>query len=229
MAGLLKERQNKNDWKAYLKKNEKVLMGINASFSLYEVSQKLSDEDYLKKIKDDWFTGAVTVGTLVSSSISVMQAVYNLFTAADKELFEMYNGYAEAYSNFLADRKYGTLSDDVFNQNLQEVKSTSTTSSHLIYIENWRSAGVIDRLSTIKMSGLFYDLYDSQNDFINDNLVHLEMANNISWENIAKAGLGKLGLNSSPDQFTHWRNNLTISLISQLTPINNVFNWYLYP
>jgi hypothetical protein len=159
-----------------------------------------------------------------------MQAVYNLFTAADKELFEMYNGYAEAYSNFLADRKYGTLSDDIFDQNLQEVKSTSATSSHLIYIENWRSEGVIDRLSTLKMSGLFYDLFDSQNDHVNPPPTDkLEIVSGISWENIAKAGLGKLGMNSSPDQFTHWRNNLAISFISQLTPISNVFNWYLYP
>jgi hypothetical protein len=80
---------------------------------------------------------------------------------------------------------------------------------NLIYIETWKSGGVADKMSTIPMSGVFYDLWDQQNDNINPPSTKLETVQNISWENIAKAGLGKSGFISSPDEFWEWRTNLT--------------------
>ena len=144
----------------------------------------------------------------------------------------MYNGYAEAYSHFTTNKKYGTLSDAILDQNFNEIKSTATTSSNLLYIEAWRSTAVADKMSTITMTGIFYDLYDIQNDVVNPPQLsssRLESVRNISWENIAKTGLGRAGFLSSPDEFSEWRSNLTQTNSAQSTAINNLFNWYIFP
>jgi hypothetical protein len=229
IAGLLKERTNKTDWKAYLKKNSKILSGILSSYSLYEASKKLPLWDILKKMEDDWFQGLLSLSSIASSGFSLYQSVATFLDAAEKELFDMYNGYSEAYSHFLTNRKYGTLSDDILDQSFNEIKSTASISSNILFIENWQSINVVDMMSTIPKSGIFYDLYDTQDDYVNRNQSHLETVQNISWENIAKAGLGKSGLNPSPELFTHWRANLTSTNGTQTTQITSVFTWYTSP
>ena len=47
-----------------------------------------------------------------SASASLVNANIALNNMADGELFEMYNGFSEAYAHTLADRRYGTLGDD---------------------------------------------------------------------------------------------------------------------
>lgn len=153
----------------------------------------------------------------------------NLIILADGQLFEMYNGYSEAYAHFITDRKYGVLSDDILDQNFNEIKSTSSISSNIIYIESWKSKDVVDKMSTIPMSGIFYDLYDGQNDFVNGTQGQVEMVQNISWENIGKTGLGKTGFNTSPELFSHWRTNLTSTNSNQAPQITNLFSWYTSP
>jgi hypothetical protein len=227
IAGLLKERANKTDWKAYLKKNGKILSGILSGYSFYESTKKLPLLNILLKYEDDWFKATISLSSLASSSLSLYQSISTLLDASDKELFDMYNGYSEAYSHFLTDRKYGALSDDILDQDFNELKSIGNLSANLIYVENWRSKNVVDMISTIPMTGIFFDLYDGQNDFINPPSNNLEIVQNISWESISKAGLGKSGFNNSPELFTHWRANLTSTNPSQTTPITNLFNWYI--
>jgi hypothetical protein len=232
IAGLLKERNNKSDWKAYLKKNSKILSGILAAYSWHETARKYLpiELNFVQPgyFNDLWFQNlGMTLASIGSASLSLYQSVSNLLDASDKELFDMYNGYSEAYSHFLTNRKYGILSDDILDQNFNEIKSTLTLSSNLIYIESWRSNNVADMMSIIPMSGIFYDLYDTQNDFVNPPPnVNLETVQNISWEHISKTGLGKAGLNNSPELFSHWRNNLNNTNSSQSTAISNLFSWY---
>lgn len=234
IAGLLKERANKTDWKAYLKKNGKIISGILAGYSWHKTAKNYLpiELNFVEPgyFNDEWFSDlGMTLASIGSASLSLYQSISTLLDASDKELFDMYNGYSEAYAHFLTDRKYGVLSDDVLDQNFNEIKSTTVVSSNLIYIETWRSDVVADKMSTIPMSGLFYDLYDPQNDNINPPSTKLETVQNISWENISKAGLGKSGFISSPDEFWEWRTNLTQTNASQSIQINDVFNWYLFP
>jgi hypothetical protein len=229
IAGLLKDRPNNEDWKAYLKKNDKIMSGILSGYSFYEAAKKLPLISILLKYQDKWFQPTMDLASIGASFLSLYQSVSAMITASDKELFDMYGGFAEAYSHFITGRKYGVFSDDILDQNFNEVKSNVTTSSNLIFMETWRSAGVTDKLSTIYMSGLFYDLFDSQNDDINGNSNRNEMVQGISWENIAKAGLGKSGFIPSPDEFWEWRTNLSQTNAAQATQINSLFNWYLSP
>jgi hypothetical protein len=234
IAGLLKERANKTDWKAYLKKNSKMLSGILAGYSWYVTAKKYLpiELNFIQAgyFNDEWFANlGMTLASIGSASLSLYQSVSTLLDASDKELFDMYNGYSEAYAHFLTNRRYGVLSDDILDQNFNEIKSTASISSNIIYIETWKSSGVADKMSTIPMSGIFYDLWDQQNDNINPPSNKLETVQNISWENIAKAGLGKSGFIPSPDEFWEWRTNLTQTNASQSTQINNLFNWYLLP
>jgi hypothetical protein len=234
IAGLLKERANKTDWKAYLKKNSKMLSGILAGYSWYVTAKKYLpiELNFIQAgyFNDEWFANlGMTLASIGSASLSLYQSVSTLLDASDKELFDMYNGYSEAYAHFLTNRRYGVLSDNILDQNFNEIKSTASISSNIIYIETWKSSGVADKMSTIPMSGIFYDLWDQQNDNINPPSNKLETVQNISWENIAKAGLGKSGFIPSPDEFWEWRTNLTQTNASQSTQINNLFNWYLLP
>jgi hypothetical protein len=96
-----------------------------------------------------------------SASASLVNANIALNNMADGELFEMYNGFSEAYAHTLANRRYGTLADDLYDQNFIEIKGTTIEGSHSIYIETWRSTGVVDVESTIVRSGLFSDLWDT--------------------------------------------------------------------
>jgi hypothetical protein len=47
-----------------------------------------------------------------------------LVLQADGQLFEMSSGFSEAYTHTLANRRYGTLADDLFDQNFVEIKLT---------------------------------------------------------------------------------------------------------
>jgi hypothetical protein len=96
------------------------------------------------------------------------------------QLFEMYNGFSEAYAHTLANRRYGTLADDLYDQNFVEIKSTAVEGAHSIFIETWRSEGVVDLESTLPKSGLFYDLWDTQNDTVNGDPDNIETVKNIS-------------------------------------------------
>jgi hypothetical protein len=230
IAGLLKDRSNKSDWKSYLKKNGKIINGVITGYNFYTASKELPLISILLKYTDNWFKATKSLVSIGSASLSLFQSISTILDASDKELFDMYNGYAEAYSHFTTNRKYGTLSDAILDQNFNEIKSTATTSSNLLYIETWRSKGVADKMSTISMSGIFYDLYDGQNDLVNPpSSSRLESVQNISWENIAKTGLGRAGFSSSPDKFSEWRSNLTQTNSAQSTAINNLFNWYIFP
>jgi hypothetical protein len=183
----------------------------------------------LLKYQDKWFDATMDLASIGASAFSLYQSVATLLDASDKELFDMYNGFAEAYSHFITSRKYGILSDDILDQSFNEIKSSAITSSNLIYLESWRSAGVIDKMSTIYMSGLFYDLLDLENDDINGNSNRNESVQAITWENIAKSGLGKSGYIPSPDEFWEWRTNLAQTNTIQSTQITNAFNWYIFP
>jgi hypothetical protein len=102
-----------------------------------------------------------------SASASLVNANIALNNTADGQLFEMYNGFSEAYGHTLANRRYGTLADNLYDQNFVEIKGTTVEGSHSIYIETWRSFGVVDVESTVPKSGLFYDLWDTRQDLVN--------------------------------------------------------------
>jgi hypothetical protein len=141
------------------------------------------------------------------------------------QLFEMYTGFSEAYAHTLANRRYGILADDLYDQNFVEIKSTAVEGAHWIYIETWRSEGVVDVESTVPKSGLFYDLWDTRQDFVNDDSQRLDIPI-IPWNQISNTGLGILGGNSSPQLFNHWRNNLQNAVLPQSTPIQQLFTYY---
>ena len=138
---------------------------------------------------------------------------------------EIYNGFSEAYAHALADRRYGTLSDDLYDQNFVEIKGTTIEGSHSIYIETWRSIGVVDVESTIARSGLFFDLFDNMQDLVNGEPSYIDLPI-LPWYIIANTGLGISGNNTAPDRFTLWRNNLTGLSSSQSSAINNLFFYY---
>ena len=160
-----------------------------------------------------------------SSSASLVNANDALNNMADGELFEMYNGFSEAYAHSLANRLYGTLADDLFDQNFVEIKGTAVEGVHSIYIETWRSLGVVDVESTVPKSGLFYDLWDTRQDLVNGLSSQLEIPS-INWNTITNTGLGSAGLNTAPDRFTLWRNNLIGTTPSQTVSITNLFSYY---
>ena len=60
----------------------------------------------------------------------------------------------------LANRRYGTLAYDLYDQNFVEIKGTSIEGSHSIYIETWRSRGVIDVKSIVPKRRLFFILIE---------------------------------------------------------------------
>jgi Zn-dependent membrane protease YugP len=96
---------------------------------------------------------------------------------------------------------------------------------HSIYIESWRSEGVVDVESTVPKSGLFYDLWDTRQDLVN--FANGQFDNpSISWSTITNTGLGIAGTNTAPDRFTLWRNNLTGVAAIQSSAINNLFFYY---
>ena len=39
--------------------------------------------------------------------------------------FRMYNGFSEAYAHTLANRRFGTLADDLYDQHFVEIKGTA--------------------------------------------------------------------------------------------------------
>ncbi len=73
----------------------------------------------------------------------------------------------KAYAHNLANRRYALLADDVYDQNFVEIKSTAVEGAHSIYIETWKSLGVVDVESTVPKSGLFYDSWDTRQDLVN--------------------------------------------------------------
>ncbi len=141
------------------------------------------------------------------------------------QLFDMYNGFSEAYAHTLANRRYGTLADDLFNQNFVEIKGTAVEGVHSIYIENWKSLGVVDVESTVTKSGLFYDLFDTRQDEVNGLTNQFDFPI-LPWSSISNTGLGLSGSNTSPDLFLYWRNNLTGTNISQSFSISELFRFY---
>ena len=66
------------------------------------------------------YTNAVVCTSAAASLVNANNALNNM---ADGELFEMYNGFSEAYAHNLASRRYGTLADDVYDQNFVEIKA----------------------------------------------------------------------------------------------------------
>jgi hypothetical protein len=125
----------------------------------------------------------------------------------------------------LANRRYGTLADDVYDQNFVEIKSTTVEGSHSIYIENWKSKDVIDLLSTVPKSGLLYDLWDTREDFVNNNTFWIDRPI-ISWSIVSSTGLGNSGGNTSPQFFNDWRNNLQNVVAPQSVSIQQLFSYY---
>jgi hypothetical protein len=125
----------------------------------------------------------------------------------------------------LANRRYGTLADDLFDQNFVEIKGTVAEGSHSIYIETWKSINVIDVESTILKSGLFYDLWDTRQDLVNDDPQRVDFPI-ITWIQISNTGLGINGGNSSPQFFNDWRNNLQNTIPFQSTSIQQLFSHY---
>jgi hypothetical protein len=141
------------------------------------------------------------------------------------QLFEMYNGFSEAYAHTLANRRYGTLADDLYDQNFVEIKGTTVEGSHSIYIETWKSQGVVDVESTVPKSGLFNDLWDTRQDLVNKDPQRLDLPI-IPWNQISNTGLGVLGGNSSPQLFNHWSSNLQNAVLPQSTSIQQLFTYY---
>ncbi len=141
------------------------------------------------------------------------------------QLFEMYNGFSEAYAHNLANRRYGTLADDVYDQNFVEIKSTAVEGAHSIYIETWKSKGVVDVESTVPKSGLFYDLWDTSQDLVNDEPFKTDLPV-VPWNTINSTGLGSTGINTSPQFFNHWRNNLQNTALPQAVNIQLLFSYY---
>jgi hypothetical protein len=125
----------------------------------------------------------------------------------------------------LANGRYGILADDLYDQNFVEIKSTAVEGSHSIYIETWRSFGVVDVESTVPKSGLLYDLWDTRQDLVNGLSGQLEIPS-INWTAITNTGLGSAGPNTAPDRFTLWRNNLIGTNPSQSVSITNLFSYY---
>jgi hypothetical protein len=144
---------------------------------------------------------------------------------ADCHLFEMPSGFSEAYGHTLANRRYGILADDVYDQNFVEIKGTTVEGSHSIYIETWRTFGVVDVESTVPKSGLFYDLWDTRQDLVNgiSNRPDLPI---IPWNIVGNSGLGSSGGNSSPQFFIDWRNNLQNTIPVQNSSIQQLFSFY---
>ena len=159
------------------------------------------------------------------ASASISSRLAALVTQADGQLFEMYNGFSEAYAHTLANRRYGTLADDLYDQNFVEIKGTAVEGVHSIYIETWKSIEVVDVESTVPRSGLFYDLFDSMNDLVNAKPGQTDVPI-LSWNLIANTGLGITGSNTAPDRFTLWRNNITGIATTQTSAINNLFFYY---
>jgi hypothetical protein len=124
-----------------------------------------------------------------------------------------------------SNRRYGILADDVYDQNFVEIKSTAVEGAHSIYIENWKSKDVVDVESTVPKSGLFYDLWDTRQDLVNDNPNFLEQTI-IPWNIVSSTGLGNIGGNTSPQLFNNWRNNLQTVNPIQSTTIQLVFSFY---
>jgi hypothetical protein len=141
------------------------------------------------------------------------------------QVFEIYNGFSEAYAHTLANRRYGILADDVYDQNFVEIKGTVVEGSHSIYIETWRSEGVVDVESTNPKSGLIYDLWDTRQDLVNFTSGQFDLPTT-TWNIITGSGLGSQGPNTQPDRFTQWRNNLTALLPNQATSFNLLFQYY---
>jgi hypothetical protein len=103
-----------------------------------------------------------------------------------------------------------------------KIKGTTIEGSHSIFIENWRSTGVVDVESTIVRSGLIFDLFDSRQDLVNGEPSYIDLPI-LPWNIISNSGLGISGNNTAPDRFTLWRNNLTGLSTSQSSAINNLF------
>jgi hypothetical protein len=219
-AGLLKNRVNKNDWKNYLKKENNKTIVRNTMPGLWDIVRR-----YIRPNNDGWFAVVMDAIGFASASASLVNANIALNNMADGELFEMYNGFSEAYAHALTDRRYGTLADDLYDQNFVEIKSTTIEGSHSIYIETWSSEGVVDVESIVPKSGLFYDLWDTRQDFVNDDPQRLDLPI-IPWNQISNTGLGVLGGNSSPQLFNHWRSNLQNAVLPQSTSIQQLFTYY---
>jgi hypothetical protein len=167
----------------------------------------------------------VNIVSYSQASASVSNSLAELATQADGELFEMYNGFSEAYAHTLANRRYGTLADDLYDQNFVEIKGTTVEGSHSIYIETWKSQGVVDVESTVPKSGLFNDLWDTRQDLVNgiQNQIDFPSTN---WSAITNTGLGSAGTNTTPDRFILWRNNLIGTNPTQSVFITNLFSYY---
>jgi hypothetical protein len=77
----------------------------------------------------------------------------------------------------------------------------------------------------VPKSGLFYDLWDTRQDLVNDNPNFL-VQTIIPWNIISSTGLGNIGGNTSPQLFSNWRNNLQTVNPIQSTTIQLVFSFY---
>jgi hypothetical protein len=119
------------------------------------------------------------------------------------------------------------LSDEILDQDFKPVISSGGLSSNLRYIESWKSKDVVDKMSTIYMSGLSYDLFDIDVDFVNGQMFQSESITGVSWEKLAKTSGGSLGFLSSPQQFEDWRSNLVNTMPTQQNSIDLLFNWYI--
>jgi hypothetical protein len=219
-AGLLKNRVNKNDWKNYLKRTDNRATVISSGGTLFSLIMKPPFTT-----NDRWYNIVLGILAYTQASASFTSSIAALATQADGQLFEMYNGFSEAYAHTITDRRYGTLADDLYDQNFVEIKSTAVEGAHSIYIETWKSIEVVDVESTVPMSGLFYDLFDSRNDLVNAKPGQIDIPI-LSWNLIANTGLGITGSNTAPDRFTLWRNNITGIATTQSSAINNLFFYY---
>ena len=232
MAGMLKARPDKNGWKNVLKYEGKTLSLASSAANLWTQvhTARRSDGNFIAGLfQDKWFGLKVPLGGIISASFSLVQSLRTMNNQVDEQMFQMYGGFSEAYANFLTARKYGIAADPIIDNDLMEIASTAVVSSHLIYLERWKSVGNANQYGADLMTGLFYDLYDSQGDNVNGIDGQLEVVNSISWQEISKTGLGNIGPIAAPDRFAHWRSNLVARQPSQSLAIQQLFSWYLIP
>ena len=117
------------------------------------------------------------------------------------------------------------MADDLYDQNFVEIKGTTIEGAHSIYIETWKSINVADVESTLPKSGLFYDLWDTQQDLVNFVNGQLDIPT-LTWSIISNTGLGISGPNNQPDNFLYWRNNLTAINLNQSFSVSELFRFY---
>ncbi|TAD84211.1 MAG: hypothetical protein EAY75_13530 [Bacteroidetes bacterium] len=134
-----------------------------------------------------------------------------------------FKGFASFYGHMLADRKYGVLADAILDQKRDEIASSATESAHRRYLEAWKPDVSEDAMLSMK-TGLFYDLWDSNQDIVVDQR-DPDNVSGLTLENQFKAYKGDF-LYGSANQWWHMRDNIQVPYPSQTTAITYLFQTY---